>query len=197
MNNKLYATQFCRFHEVFHPEPFDECLQAFLAKMFKEYQKSIMDFYNPPAQTTKSKKRGGPMYEKPMRKRDDMEDLEIGGYAPLIEAFMLLLKYYDQDKPAGMAIMNKLLPPHGDPTRSEFLMYNMAAKMSKIGKAPTEIFKILDVDGGGTLSYPEFIEGMQTKLDIMFSEEECEEMVKYIDADGSGEIDINEFTSKL
>ena len=38
---------------------------------------------------------------------------------------------------------------------------------------------------------------MQTKLEVLFSEEECTEMVKYIDADGSGEIDINEFVSKL
>lgn len=116
--------------------------------------------------------------------------MEVGGYAPLIEAFMILLKFYDKDKHAGQDIMSKLLPPHGDPTRPEFLMYNMAAKMSKIGKAPTEIFKLMDEDGGGTLSYPEFIDGMQTKLDVMFSTEECEEMVKYIDADGSGEIDM-------
>ena len=49
----------------------------------------------------------------------------------------------------------------------------MVAKMSKIGKEPKEIFKMMDEDGGGTLSYPEFIEGMQTKLDVMLSQEEC------------------------
>ena len=63
--------------------------------------------------------------------------METGGYAPLIEAFMTILKYYDKDKKAGMDVMGKLLPPYGDPTRPEFLMYNMAAKLSKIGKAPT------------------------------------------------------------
>ena len=131
------------------------------------------------------------------RKRDNMEDVETGGFAPLIEAFMILLKFYEKDHNAGQDIMHKLLPPHGDPTRPEFLMYNMAAKMSRTGKAPTEIFKMMDEDGGGTLSYSEFVEGMQTKLDVMFSTEECEEMMKYIDADGSGEIEIEEFVSKL
>ena len=126
-----------------------------------------------------------------------MEDVETGGFAPLIEAFMILLKFYEKDKHSGQEIMHKLLPPHGDPTRPEFLMYNMAAKMSKTGKAPPEIFKMMDEDGGGTLSYPEFLEGMQTKLDVMFSNEECEEMMKLIDADGSGEIDMNEFIENL
>ena len=168
-HDKQYAVQFCRFHEIFHPDPFEEVLQAFIVKAIKEFSKSVEDFYNPAEQKDKSKKRSGPIYEKPRRKRDDMEDIEKGGFAPLIEAFMLLLKLFDKDKPSGQDIMSKLLPPQGDPTRPEFLMYNMAAKMSRTGKAPTEIFKLMDEDGGGTLSYPEFVEGMQNKLDVMFS----------------------------
>ena len=38
---------------------------------------------------------------------------------------------------------------------------------------------------------------MQSKLGIMFSEYECEEMVKYLDEDGSGSIELNEFIQKL
>lgn len=82
---------------------------------------------------------------------------------------MVLLKHFDSDRQSGMNIMHKLLPPVGDPTREEFLMYYMAAKMSKIGKTPVNIFNIMDEDGGGNLDHDEFINGMQSKLGIMFS----------------------------
>ena len=111
----------------------------------------------------------------------------------MIDAFMLLLKHFDADRQSGMNIMHKLLPPPEDPTREEFLMYYMAAKMSKIGKTPVDIFNAMDEDGGGNLDRTEFVEGMQTKLGIMFSEYECEEMVKYLDEDNSGTIEIDEF----
>ena len=88
-----------------------------------------------------------------LRNREDLYDLEVGGFAPLIDAFMILLKHFDKDRQSGMNIMHKLLPPHEDPTRLEFLMYNMAAKMSKLGKTPVKIFNTMDEDGGGTLDH--------------------------------------------
>ena len=166
-------------------------------KVIKDLAKSVNEFYNPSEMPTKLKSRPSSLYEKPRRNRDDLEDIEVGGYIPLIDAFVVLLKQYENDKQAGQDIMHKLLPPHEDPTRPEFLLYYMTAKMARTEKSHNEIFKLMDEDGRGTLSYSEFIESMQTKLDIMFSVEECEEMFKHIDADGSGVVDIEKFVAKL
>ena len=76
-------------------------------------------------------------------------------------------------------------------------MYNMASKMARTGKSPAQIFSLLDTDGGGSLDHKEFTEGLQKKLNLMFSEEECEELVQFIDADNSGDIDLKEFVSKI
>lgn len=75
--------------------------------MLIEYNKSIDEFYNgPDTSMTRGKKKGMSLYEKPRRKRWDLEDAEVGGYGPLIDAFMLLLKIFDKDKVSGMNIMS-------------------------------------------------------------------------------------------
>ena len=52
-----------------------------------------------------------------LRNREDIGDLEVGGFAPLIDAFMLILRHFDSDWKSGINIMQKLLPPKGDSTR--------------------------------------------------------------------------------
>ena len=69
--------------------------------------------------------------------------------------------------------------------------------MCKIGKTPVEIFNMMDLDGGGCLDHGEFVQGMQQNLGILFTEEECEELVKHLDEDGSETIELSEFISKL
>lgn len=53
------------------------------------------------------------------------------------------------------------MPPAEDPTRQQFLMYLMTAKLCKLGKTPAQIFNMMDQDGGGHLDHEEFIQGMQ------------------------------------
>jgi len=56
-----------------------------------------------------------------------------------------------------------------------------------------EMFSAFDKDGNGTVSTSELAEMMSALGQTLSSEEELDEIIKEIDADGSGEIDFDEF----
>ena len=78
--------------------------------------------------------------EEILRDKFALEEVSVGGNAPLIDAFILLIRNFKKDRVSGMNIMARLLPKQGDSTRQEFIMYVMAAKMQQSGKSPAEIF---------------------------------------------------------
>ena len=59
-----------------------------------------------------------------------------------------------------------------------------------------EIFNLVDKDGGGSITGEELGELMDT-LGIEASPEEVDAMIREIDADGSGEIDFEEFVTVM
>lgn len=59
-----------------------------------------------------------------------------------------------------------------------------------------EIFNLVDKDGGGSISKAELSELLDT-LGIEATPEEVDAMVNEIDADGSGEIDFEEFVAVM
>ena len=56
-----------------------------------------------------------------------------------------------------------------------------------------KIFKAIDVDGDGTLSKEEVLQGYENHFGIPITEEQVDEMFKKIDLDGNGAIDYTEF----
>ena len=69
------------------------------------------------------------------RIKNTTEEAEVGFYVPLIDVFTLLNKFFESDQNIGIKIMHKLLPSIEDPSRKDFLMYNIAAKMTRLGKS--------------------------------------------------------------
>ena len=153
-------------------------IQYFLTKLAKEYKKSIVEFYNPEPEglkrkvTRKKTQKQEVSYEdenRPKRDKESMNEIEVGLHSALIEAFALINRFFNKDFDSGIRIMQKLLPPKEDISRNDFLAYNMASKISRFGRSPAQIFQILDEDGGGTLDYEEFKDGLHKKLGLMFS----------------------------
>lgn len=52
---------------------------------------------------------------------------------------------------------------------------------------------MFDKNGNGTLTRGELIDGYRTIKGINFSEKEIDDLIKKVDADGSGEISYSEF----
>ncbi|CDW83979.1 UNKNOWN [Stylonychia lemnae] len=79
----------------------------------------------------------------------------------------------------------------------EFCMVKIIYKVSKIGKDIKHIYDVLDQDKSGSLDQKELIGGLRGQLAIFITDEESEELVKYLDSDGSGDIDFKEFSKKV
>jgi calcium-dependent protein kinase len=56
-----------------------------------------------------------------------------------------------------------------------------------------KIFKAIDVDGDGTLSKEEVLQGYENHFGVPITEEQVDEMFAKIDLDGNGAIDYTEF----
>ena len=69
--------------------------------------------------------------------------------------------------------------------------------MSKMGKDPSWIFEKIDNDKSGTLSPQEILQGCRSVLGVYFSTEEANLFTSYLDEDGSGDVDLEEFTDKV
>jgi len=79
----------------------------------------------------------------------------------------------------------------------EFVVLKVAFRVSKLGKDPTWIFEKIDYDKSGTLSPQEILQGCRSVLGVYFSTEEANLFTQYLDEDGSGDVDLEEFTDKV
>ena len=59
----------------------------------------------------------------------------------------------------------------------------------------SQIFAQFDKNGNGVLSRDELIDGYRTIKGVNFSEKEIDDLIKRVDADGSGDINYSEFIS--
>ena len=67
-------------------------------KIAREFNKSITELYNPDPKRPKNKKGNKGVEVKTLRNRDDISELEVGGNAALIDAFLVLMKHFEKDK---------------------------------------------------------------------------------------------------
>ena len=55
----------------------------------------------------------------------------------------------------------------------------------------------LDEDKNGNLSPNEIVKGLKDKFNVYFSESESADLCNHLDIDNSGDVDFNEFSSKI
>jgi hypothetical protein len=70
------------------------------------------------------------------------------------------------------------------------------AMHKKITK-PIEIFRALDEDGSGSITYEELREGLQAEIDLSFTDKEFNTLVAVLDRDGSGDIEYKELVKEM
>jgi Ca2+-binding EF-hand superfamily protein len=66
-----------------------------------------------------------------------------------------------------------------------------------MGKDVKFLYQALDKDQGGTLDIQEILIGLKEKFFIYFSPEEAAGVLEYLDSDGSGDVDFEEFQEKI
>ena len=59
------------------------------------------------------------------------------------------------------------------------------------------MFETLDEDKNGSLDSGEIINGLREKFNVYFSFKEATKFISYLDSDQSGDIDFEEFSSKI
>ena len=76
-----------------------------------------------------------------------------------------------------------------------FQMLNeaMHKKMSK----PIEVFRAIDIDESGEVTYKELRDGLREQLDLTFSDDEFSSLVATVDRDGSGDIEYKELVKQM
>ena len=86
---------------------------------------------------------------------------------------------------------------HGGALRgAEELITMIAHKVEQKSKNVKTVYRLFDNDSSMGVDRSEFVTGLQ-KLGLALSTKELDSVLHVIDADGSGEIDFNEFTSAL
>ena len=78
-----------------------------------------------------------------------------------------------------------------------FSLMKICNKVAKLGKDVKYFYNILDEDNSGSLDPQEILTGLREKFSIYFSKEEAEKLCRFLDEDGSGDVDFEEFKSKI
>ena len=70
-------------------------------------------------------------------------------------------------------------------------------KIAKLGKDIKEFYTIIDDDKNGTLDPGEILSGLTNKFNIYYSLNQTKDLTAYLDEDGSGDVDFEEFKAKI
>ena len=77
------------------------------------------------------------------------------------------------------------------------VFYKIYKNMKKNMQRPIDVFKRIDTDESGTISGKELRVGLLKDLGFVFSDEEFQNVVACVDADGSGEIEYKELSNRI
>ena len=79
----------------------------------------------------------------------------------------------------------------------DFSLMKICQKVAKLGKDLKAFYNIMDDDNSGSLDPKEILKGLTDKFNIHFTLEQAQELTAYIDEDGSGDVDFDEFQAKI
>lgn len=78
-----------------------------------------------------------------------------------------------------------------------YSLMKICHKIARLGKDVQTVYNLLDSDGNGTLEPHEIVDGLTAKLFVFFSREQKMALIEYLDENNSGDVDFNEFKSKI
>ncbi|CDW83377.1 UNKNOWN [Stylonychia lemnae] len=79
----------------------------------------------------------------------------------------------------------------------EFSILKITTRIAKLGKDLKYIYDTLDKDKSGSLEPNELLFGLKNNFNVILSYDENQALTKYLDEDGSGDVDFSEFVKKI
>jgi chromosome segregation ATPase len=174
-----YGVLFCRFLGLFHPRPLPDHLSVYLLIVQEQFNFLI----------SKVKSKKSSSYAQ------HYEILQFGGEAGIIDVMELVMKICKSRREAGERIISALHRESED--RLEVTMIKVCGTMARMGMNADYIFERLDMDGGGTIDYHEFVDGIRFSLNIWVTEEEVEDLCSFIDEETTGFVTKEEWNRKV
>jgi len=133
-------------------------------------------------------------------------DLIHGGECSVLELVFLTTSCIVKDQVLCQSLLPKLLPNNQPKFKSveeeheyliQYAQMKICMSISKLGKNVRYMYDTLDVNNDGSLSPEEIVTGLIEFFHVYFSNEEVTRFCDYLDADKSGDIDFEEFSSKI
>ena len=144
---------------------------------------------------------------KPKKIKDQMKaanDHTTGGEWSILELIEITVNSMNKDKELLESFIWKIQPIRREgseiPEHKFLLTFSLMKiwnKIAKMGKDVKYLYQTLDKDGGGTLDPQEILDGLKLSFNLYFSQEEAKEVCSYLDSDGSGDVDFDEFQEKI
>ena len=123
-------------------------------------------------------------------RREKYEYIDSGGSAPLVFVCDLIYSLFKDDPASGEMMLRLVKPP--DLSIEDFIIFKICHKMAQDGCSPEELFRRLDLDGGGTIDHSEFQSGIQQLMGLWLGGEDLQLAMSKMSPD-SGEIPREQF----
>jgi len=175
-----YGTLFCRFLGLFHPRPLSFQISIYLLIVQEKFLEC----------SSKLKEK------KPANFSQAYEIMQYGGQASIIDLLDLIQKICRNNREVGERIITAMHKER--PDRVELSILKICGCMARMGKTSDFIFEILNAERRGPgLEYQEFIDGVRYTLNIWVTQEEAEDLCRYVDNEDTGYITFDAWYQKV
>lgn len=136
-----------------------------------------------------------------------LNDLQTGGTCSALDLIDVFTSWCSKDKDLISNFLPKILPEVSNDIKEneaaikkfylDFSLMKICQKVAKLGKDIKAFYDIMDDDKSGSLDPQEILAGLRDKFNVYFSQEQAEDLCAYLDEDGSGDVDFEEFQDKI
>ena len=174
-----YGVLFCRFLGLFHPRPLPYQLSIYLLIV----QELFLGLANK-------------VKEKPTNFSQTYEIAQYGGQASVIDIMELIQKVCRTNREVGERMIAAMHKDRID--NVELSILKICGSMARMGKNTDFIFDILSAERSGQgLEYQDFIDGIRYTLNIWVTQEEAEDLCRYIDSEDTGLVTFDDWYQKV
>jgi len=185
--NLPYAVLFARLLQVWHPEPIPLQLALYLVRIRMDFHK-LMEKYAREREVQRKRQKGKKL--ETTHGRAAYDQAATGGEAFTTEVISLIYDLFENDEKSGELAL-QLLRPEGC-SLVDYVTFKLCHKMAKLGMSAEAVFKLIDEDGGGSISEAEFVSGIKSSLELWITEADIKEV--YQELAKGGELTLQDFT---